>query len=775
MPIESMLQRVPPVYGLWRWVRLSEPGRRLARLRRERVTAGRLARHAAAAQQAADPSFASEGRHLRELLGRLGVERGGYAVDLAAGDGVTQSCTLPLFRDLGWSGLAVECDAARFALLSHVYRRFPRVALARRWVTPDNVAALLAESGVPEDFTVLNLDLDSFDLPVAAAVLARFRPLVVDMEVNEKIPPPIRFAVDSAEFRWDEGHCYGCSLSAAHDVLSAAGYRLQALEYNNAFFVRGDAASAAGIAGLGAEEAYRRGYVERADRRTLFPWNRNMEDLLALAPGEAVAVLRRRFARQAGRFVLGLEPISTEPSGGADERESGGSGDPPLPHSPAPPLGIPAAESLPPSTRWAGAAELPLDALDLTPAEIEARFREARRSGRAAWLWPEVSPAAWRAALADVERATSHVLAGEAGPAPLSPRAEAELPALGVAAYTSGMGPLLGHWLEAGLLGADEAAAALLRLHLRHARLRAERVGAALERVVGVLAAAGADPVVLKGGHTAWTYFPEPAARPLADVDVAVRPARLAAAERALRDAGYRPGPAQRRPYRREWRPPDAPTQLRTLWLSHADDPYGVDLHASLDRNFFGVRAVRFDRVVAAAGLAAGPAGPAAGARVLAQPVLAALLAVHAGEGLHQLSLVRLVELVLVLRRDAAAGALSWDALLAVLAEAGGLRFAYPALELAERLAPGTVPAAARERLAADATPAMRRVLARLTPATAQRLDGLSLEERFMWAGTPGERLRRGAHAIWPPSAGLSIPRLAGIYGRRAWWLLRRR
>ncbi|HET9984850.1 MAG TPA: nucleotidyltransferase family protein [Longimicrobiales bacterium] len=770
-----MLERVPPVYGLWRRVRLSAPGRRLARLRGERVTAGRLARHAVAAQ-AADPSFASEGRHLRELLARLGVARGGYAVDLAAGDGVTQSCTLPLFRDLGWSGLAVECDAARFALLSHVYRRFPRVALARRWVTPGNVASLLAESGVPADFTVLNLDLDSFDLPVAAAVLARFRPLVVDMEVNEKVPPPIRFAVDSAEFRWDEGHCYGCSLSAAHDVLTAAGYRLEGLEYNNAFFVRGDAASAAGIAGLGAEEAYRRGYVERADRRTLFPWNRDMEELLVLAPAEAVAVLRRRFARQAGRFLLGLEPVRTASSGGVEERESGGNGDDlPLTASPAPPLGIPAAESPAPSGRWTGSPELPLDALDLTPGEIEARFREARRSGRAAWLWPEVSPAAWRAALADVERATSHVLAGEAGPALLPPRAEAALPALGVAAYTSGMGPLLGHWLEAGRLAADPPAAALLRLHLRHARVRAERVGAALGRVVGVLAAVGADPIVLKGGHTAWTYFPEPAARPLADVDVAVRPARLAAAERALRDAGYRPGPAQRRPYRREWRPPDAPTRLRTLWLSHADDPYGVDLHASLDRNFFGVRAVRFDRVVAAAGLAPGPAGPAAGARVLAQPALAALLAVHAGEGLHQLSLVRLVELVLVLRRDAAAGALSWEALLAVLAEAGGLRFAYPALELAERLAPGTVPPAARERLGADATPAMRRVVARLTPATAQRLDGLSLEERFMWAGTPGERLRRGAHAVWPASAGLSIPRLAGIYGRRAWWLLRRR
>jgi hypothetical protein len=168
------------------------------------------------------------------------------------------------------------------------------------------------------------------------------------------------------------------------------------------------------------------------------------------------------------------------------------------------------------------------------------------------------------------------------------------------------------------------------------------------------------------------------------------------------------------------------------------------------------------------------PRGSARRMRVLAQPMLTAFLATHAGEGLHQLSLLRLVELVLVMRRDAAAGALRWDSLLDTLEGVGGLRFALPALELAERLAPGTVPTEVLARLGAEATPAMRRVLDRVTPATAQRLDRLSLEERFMWAGTAAERLRRAAHAVWPAAAGRSVTRLAEIYGRRAWWLLGR-
>lgn len=296
-------------YRAWRRLRLSRAGRSLARVWDGRITPARLARHAAATRTA-DPSYAGEWVFLQRLLLRLGLREGGFAVDLAAGDGVTSSCTLPLFRDHGWRGLAVECDPARFALLHHAYRAFPAVRLDGARVAPGNVAPLLARHGVPTDFTLLNLDLDSYDLAVAEALLDGFRPLVVDLEVNEKVPPPVRFAVRySAEHRWDEGHCYGCSLSAASDVLGAAGYRLVGLEYNNAFFVRDDTVATAGVASVAPEDAYRFGYSSRAERRRWFPWNVDMDDLLECAPGEAVARLRQRFGRSRADFVLQLERL----------------------------------------------------------------------------------------------------------------------------------------------------------------------------------------------------------------------------------------------------------------------------------------------------------------------------------------------------------------------------------------------------------------------------------------------------------------------------------
>ncbi|HEX2092275.1 MAG TPA: nucleotidyltransferase family protein [Longimicrobiaceae bacterium] len=411
--------------------------------------------------------------------------------------------------------------------------------------------------------------------------------------------------------------------------------------------------------------------------------------------------------------------------------------------------------------------ELPLDTFDLDADAVRARFDRARRDGHHTWLWPEVAVGAWRDALRGIEAATRGVLAGEAAP----PRLDGDPSALGIAAYTSGMGPLLGYWVESGALAADPGTAAVLRLHLHHNRLRMERLTRAAVEAIARLGEAGVVPVVLKGMHTAHTYFPEPGTRPVCDIDLLVVPGDLPAVERALRPAGYRPGLVQRRPYKCDWVPVGADGLPRSLSLTHAGDPYSLDTHTSLDRNFFGVATVRLDRVP----LSPAPWEVAPPARVPGQPLLTLLLATHASEGLHGLSLVRLVELARVVRHDAASGALAWDGLLHAARAAGALRFAYPALELCERLAPGTIPGPVLERFAAAATPAMRRVLARATPATAQRLDGLSLEERFMWAGTPWEHARRVAHAVWPAPAGRSLTELGRIYGRRAWRLLRGR
>lgn len=438
-------------------------------------------------------------------------------------------------------------------------------------------------------------------------------------------------------------------------------------------------------------------------------------------------------------------------------------------------FGALSAPATPPArpTAWrSGGTQEPAGRPESEPSreEIEGRFRWARQQGHPGYLWPAVPIHAWRACLHEIERATARVLGG-AAPVRIDPPGDTDADALGIAAFTSGMGPLLGHWLERGRLGASPAVEAVLGRHLEHGRRRWSRMEATLERTLALLAAADAPVLVIKGADTAVRYFPEPGTRPAMDLDLVVPPGAWSRACDALEAAGCRGRLRQRSPRRQEWLPPEAPRFLRSLSLTHADNPYGIDLHDSLERDFNGVRRVRFG-VPWSDGVESPGHG---GVRGLPQPLLLALLAAHASEELHNLTMLRLVELVLVIRADEAAGRLDWDAFMDLLEERRATRFVYPALALAERLSPRTVPGPVLAGLEEAASPRLRRVLSRLRPSTAQRLDRLSLDERFMWAETPLDHVRRAADTLWPGSAGGSLRRLGRIYAERLYRLLRGR
>jgi hypothetical protein len=405
----------------------------------------------------------------------------------------------------------------------------------------------------------------------------------------------------------------------------------------------------------------------------------------------------------------------------------------------------------------------------LSPAD---RFRDARRRGQPAWLWPEVAVADWRAALSALEASTGALLTGQR-PGPLRAPDVAAERALCLAAYTSGLGPWLGWHLEQGQQDADDAAARQLALHLRHSRARWTRLSAALETTIRVLTAAGIDVTVFKGAHTAHRLFAEPGLRPMADLDVLVPRADIERAERTLADAGYEENATSRmqRPRRSEWRPPGAPVELRTLTYVHERDPYSVDLHGTLDIDFFGIRTVAFSAPAPEHTAPAPWLGPRV--TVLRQPLLAAQHAVHASHGLHSLTMIRLVELTHMLQQDMR-GAGDWSALRDLLSAYDGARFAYPALALAEQLAPGTVQPQLLQHCAAASPRRLRAVVGRLRPATAQQIDRFALEERFMWAAGPVEHIRRVGNMLLPTGTAGSLRQLQGLYANRAFRLLRR-
>lgn len=251
-----------------------------------------------------DASFAGEYKILDQLASELNIKNG-FVVDVAASDGYNQSCTLGFFRRKGWAGLAIEMDPMKFSTLAFLYRNFPNAKLARNRVTPYNIKPLLNAYEVPKDISILNLDIDSYDLCVLDEMLkAGSRPRIISMEINEKIPSGIYFSVEyDDKHYWQNDHFYGCSIDAASSVVKPFGYILYLMEFNNAIFLRKDSISS-DFVDLPPEIAYNTGYKDRPDRQELFPWNSDVEQWLHVNRDDSIELIKMHFSKYEGKFTI---------------------------------------------------------------------------------------------------------------------------------------------------------------------------------------------------------------------------------------------------------------------------------------------------------------------------------------------------------------------------------------------------------------------------------------------------------------------------------------
>ena len=247
-------------------------------------------------------SFLEEDAIIATYLEQLDIQ-GKFCVDIGASDGISMSNAYLLFQN-GYEGLAVECNSENFSKLASAYKSFQQVNLAKCKVTPSNVVDLLNANSVPKQFAFLNIDIDGYDYFVLDAVLTSFRPSLVCAEINEKIPPPIRFTVlYDPNHMWQGDHFYGCSISQLQLLCIKHDYALTCLHYNNAFLIPVEMYAGESMS---PEEAYKQGYSERPDRKEKFPWNANVEELLFLPPQEALAFIDRFFANYRGQYTCSL-------------------------------------------------------------------------------------------------------------------------------------------------------------------------------------------------------------------------------------------------------------------------------------------------------------------------------------------------------------------------------------------------------------------------------------------------------------------------------------
>ena len=386
-----------------------------------------------------------------------------------------------------------------------------------------------------------------------------------------------------------------------------------------------------------------------------------------------------------------------------------------------------------------------------TPERIAERLGDFERTRNPAALWPGIDERARVAAARELARATKQILAGSG--AALDPESRHLPYALGIAGHTTGMGPVIGRWIEDGRLDAAPDVARILARHLDHARRRTTRIEREVMPAVDALLERSITPVLLKGFHTGRVFFDEPGARRMADVDLLVSPDRVADAESALQLAGFVPDSAPLRPYKRDWVSLHADRRLHSIELTDERSKWTLELHASLDRVYHPGAVAHLELLRGDVELL-----PVAGRPLfaLSGAALVVYLACHCSQELDGIRLLRLYELSRVIRRERARGVLDWEAVRESLARTRSARFAYPALALVNELDPGSVDERVLALAKRDSTWAARHTVARLTPAGGS-LDERGVLRQLMWTRGPlaiGTRLLRN---FWP--AAFSRPR----------------
>ena len=182
-----------------------------------------------------------------------------YSVEFGAADGVWASNTRNLILNQGWGGLFIEGDPKEGEKLHANYRDNPRVTTMVEWVYPGNVELLFEQAGVPHDFDLLSVDIDSNDYYVWRAI-RDYRPKVVVMEFNAGFPPPKKMVIKYHPLNYfDETDYYGASIQSMYELGKKKGYELIYCERrgNNLFFVDGKYFERFGIEDNSPETIYR--------------------------------------------------------------------------------------------------------------------------------------------------------------------------------------------------------------------------------------------------------------------------------------------------------------------------------------------------------------------------------------------------------------------------------------------------------------------------------------------------------------------------------------
>ena len=181
---------------------------------------------------------------LEEIFKRINVASSNnekWCVEFGAWDGKHLSNTFHLVEQ-GWNADYIEGDKEKYQDLLETVKQYPKIKPINAMVgfeesDSNNLNNLLSGTKIPEDFDLLSIDIDSFDLAVWQCFVGK--PKVVIIEINSSIEPGI--------LQWHDGiFCQGNSFSSTIKVAEDKGYML-VCHTGNLIFLRKDLVQMIGL------------------------------------------------------------------------------------------------------------------------------------------------------------------------------------------------------------------------------------------------------------------------------------------------------------------------------------------------------------------------------------------------------------------------------------------------------------------------------------------------------------------------------------------------
>ena len=154
-----------------------------------------------------------------------------YCVEIGATEGM--DLNTQRFINDGWQALLIEGMDRWWGGLEKNKSNIPNVTLLNKMVKEDEMDKVLEQHGIPEDFDLFILDIDSYDYELWTNM--KYRPHVMMVECN---PDVLDLSVKSyTPNNWPKGYT---SAGMFIDLFKERDYELVCIQKFNAIFIRKD-------------------------------------------------------------------------------------------------------------------------------------------------------------------------------------------------------------------------------------------------------------------------------------------------------------------------------------------------------------------------------------------------------------------------------------------------------------------------------------------------------------------------------------------------------